>query len=165
MIDKRVKQLYTYPMRQLKDMKEEFNHLGEMFEKYVQISKRAFDFGVGITIYPSEIHAVAALCEHGSMSITELARNGGVSKAAMSQLVSKLEKKGLAYRETAPDNLSKQVVKPTELGQKAQENHLRFHEEHDREFLAFIASLPDGEYTVFKELCRQMNRWMDTYLD
>ncbi|WP_250645536.1 MarR family winged helix-turn-helix transcriptional regulator [Salidesulfovibrio onnuriiensis] len=145
-------------------MKNEFRTLGDALEKYVQISKLPFDFGVGIQIYPSEIHTVAALCEQGNMSITELARSSGVSKAAMSQLVSKLEKKGLVHREISPDNQSKQNVRPTELGRKAQEGHMKYHMEHDSEFFTYVAALPDTEYAVFKKFCRQMDRWMDNYL-
>lgn len=151
-------------MRKIEDTREEFHNLGKTLEKYVQISKLPFDFGVGISIYPSEIHALACLSENGSMSITDMARHCGVSKAAMSQLVSKLEKKGLVRRETAPDNLSRQMVIPTPLGEKAQQGHMKFHQEHDREFLDFVMRMPDSEYHVFKELCRQMNRWMDNYL-
>lgn len=151
-------------MRTFEEMKIELCSLGDALEKYTQISKLPFDFGVGIPIFPSEIHTVAALCQQESMSITELAKSSGVSKAAMSQLVSRLEKKGLVYRETAPDNQSKQQVRPTKLGRKAQEGHMNYHMEHDRDFFSYIATLPDAEYKVFKELCSQMNQWMDTYL-
>ncbi|MBU4191300.1 MAG: MarR family transcriptional regulator [Proteobacteria bacterium] len=165
-------------MRSLKEMKTEFAHLGDTLNKFIAISKKPMDFGVGILINPSEIHAVAKLCDHGPMSLTELADRAFVSKGAMSQLadrafvskgamsqlVARLEKKGLVYRETAPDNQSKQILHPTELGKKAQNGHIEFHMDHDREFFSYVASMPNGEYAVFRELCRQMNRWMDNYL-
>lgn len=151
-------------MRSLDEMKNEFAHLGNTLNKFMVISKKPMDFGVGVPINPSEIHAVAKLCDHGPMSLTELADRAFVSKGAMSQLVARLEKKGLVYRQTAPDNQSKQILHPTELGKKAQEGHLAFHMDHDREFFSYVASMPDGEYAVFRELCRQMDRWMDNYL-
>ncbi|MCG2732961.1 MarR family winged helix-turn-helix transcriptional regulator [Pseudodesulfovibrio aespoeensis] len=151
-------------MRSLKEMNTEFAHLGDTLNKFIAISKKPMDFGVGILINPSEIHAVAKLCDHGPMSLTELADRAFVSKGAMSQLVARLEKKGLVYRETAPDNQSKQILHPTELGKKAQNGHIEFHMDHDREFFSYVASMPNGEYAVFRELCRQMNRWMDNYL-
>lgn len=151
-------------MRSLKEMKNEFAHLGDTLNKFIMINKKPMDFGVGILINPSEIHAVAKLCDHGPMSLTELAERTFVSKGAVSQLVARLEKKGLVYRETAPDNQSKQILHPTELGKKAQKGHIEFHMNHDHEFFSYVASMPSGEYAVFRELCRQMNRWMDNYL-
>ncbi len=145
-------------------MKNEFEHLSAVLAKFNRISKLPLDFGVGILINPSEIHAVAKLCDHGPMSLTELADMAFVTKGAMSQLVSRLEKKGLVYREVAENNQSKQILHPTKLGERAQRGHMKFHEEHDREFFSYVASMPDAEYNVFKEVCRRMDRWMDNYL-
>lgn len=152
-------------MRTLEEMKDEFNLLGKVMEKYNHISKLPFDFGVGMPLYPSEIHTIATLCNQGSMSITELAETTGVTKGAISQLVTKLEKKKLVRKTPAPDNLSKSIITPTELGKKAQEGHMNFHKTHDEKFINAIASLSDAEYAVFRKLCRQMNSWMNTYLE
>lgn len=149
----------------MEEMKEEFRILGRAFSKFNQVSKKAMDFGVGIPIYPSEIHTVERLCENGPMSVTELAGITGVTKAAMSQLVTKLIKKGLAYRETDPENNSRHRIMPTALGKTAQANHMRFHMEHDRKILSHIAALPDEHYEVFKEICTQLDLWMDSYLE
>ncbi|CCH48666.1 MarR family winged helix-turn-helix transcriptional regulator [Pseudodesulfovibrio piezophilus] len=150
-------------MRTIKDMTPEMNLLTKTFMRFTQISKRPMDFGVGINIFPAEIHTVERLCERGPMSITELAESSGVTKGAMSQLVSKLIKKGLAYRETDPDNLSKHQIIPTELGLKAHEGHMRFHMEHDKDFFDYIANLDPEKYAFFKELCHKMDAWMSTY--
>ncbi|MUM78617.1 MarR family transcriptional regulator [Pseudodesulfovibrio sp. F-1] len=151
-------------MRNLDEMKNEFANLSETLNKFIAINKKPMDFGVGVLINPSEIHAVAKLCDHGPMSLTELAERSFVSKGAMSQLVARLEKKGLVYRETAPDNQSKQILYPTGIGIRAQKGHMEFHMKHDREFLTYLSTMSNGEYAVFREVCRQMNRWMDSYL-
>lgn len=151
-------------MRRLNEMKGELENLASALTKFIRISKMPLDFGVGIPIFPTEIHTVAKLCEYGPMSITELAKMTSVTKPAMSQLISKLEKKGLVYREIAPDNRSKQIVTPTQLGEKAQDGHLKFHMEQDRNFFSYIGSLSDEDYKVFKEICIQINSWMDNYL-
>lgn len=133
------------------------------FHRFSQINKKPLDFGVGIEIYPSEIHTVERLCRTGPMGVTELAEMSGVTKGAMSQLVAKLVKKGLVYREPDKHNQSKIRIIPTELGKKAQQGHMRFHEEHDRDFLSYLASMSEEEYAMFTELCRQMELWLGKY--
>lgn len=144
-------------------MSEEFALLAQIFDKYAKISKIPLDFGVGILIYPGEIHTVARLCEHGEMSVTDMAKASGVTKGAMSQLVSRLEKKGLVYKKTAPDNLSKWLIYPTELGKRAQENHTVFHQERDANFVAYMRNLSATDYKVAKALFRQMDCWLKAY--
>lgn len=150
-------------MRTLQDMKKELFLLTSTLNRYTQVNKKPMDFGVGVDIYPSEIHTVQRLCESGPMGVTELAELSGVTKGAMSQLVGKLVRKGLVYRETDETNQSKLRIIPTELGEKAQEGHMRFHEEHDKEFLNYIGSLTKEEYAFFTQLCQQMAMWLEKY--
>ena len=152
-------------MRAFDDMRPEFDLLGRFMEKYVQISKQPVDFGTGEDLYPSEIHTLAVVCSHGSLGVTDLARATGVTKGAVSQLLSRLEDKGLVSRTQDPDNRSRIIIAPTDKGMAAQAGHMAFHREHDKEFLAFIASLPDEDYRVFQTLCIRLNQWMDTYLE
>ena len=148
----------------MEEMQGDLELLTKTLFKFNRVSKMAMDFGVGVAIYPAEIHTVERLCKYGPMSITELAEATGVTKGAMSQMVSKMTRKGLVYRETAPDNQSKQAIIPTELGEKAQKGHMEFHMKHDKDFFAYIASLPDEEYAVFSKLCQNMEAWMNSYL-
>ncbi|KAB1438826.1 MarR family transcriptional regulator [Pseudodesulfovibrio senegalensis] len=150
-------------MRTMDDMRAEFSLLGKLLDKYTRIEKQPQDFGVGFTIHPTEIHTVATLWAAGEMSISELAKDAAVTRGAMSQMIAKLEKKGLVYKRTAPDNQSKTLVGPTELGKQAQEGHARFHAQRDKEFLQYMAKLPDDEYKTIREFLVTMNKWMDTY--
>lgn len=145
------------------DMREEFSLLGKLLDKYTRIEKQPQDFGVGFAIHPTEIHTVATLWATGEMSITDLAKDAAVTRGAMSQMITKLEKKGLVYKRTAPDNLSKTLVGPTELGEQAQQGHARFHAERDKEFIQYMAELPDDKFSTIREFLEIMNRWLDTY--
>ncbi len=144
-------------------MCSELNLLVKTFNQINQISKKAMDFGVGVLIYPAEIHAVERLSQNGPMSVTELAEASGVTKGAMSQMVHKLIKKGLVYREIDEKNQSKHKIILTELGQKAQEGHERFHREHDKVFFDYLGNLSSEEYETFKEFCRQLEKWIHNY--
>jgi len=132
--------------------------------KYSQIERKAFDFGIGMELYPAEIHMVMAVDMRDGAGVTELAEELGITKGAVSQLVSKLVKKGLLLKEPDPENGSRVVVMTTELGHAASENHLAFHRGHDKIFLEYMATLDTASYEAVSRLSEQMEKWMDNYL-
>ena len=137
--------------------------LAQGLERYKMIAKVPMDFGIGQLLNPSEIHMVSNICMQGEITVTELARQGGVTKGAVSQIVAKLEKKGLIQREPAPKNQSKLIITATELGKRAHDAHLAFHEAHDQDFLSYLSSLSAHDYQVFKEFCSRFHEWMHSY--
>ena len=48
-----------------------------------------------IKLYKSEIHVIDIIGQSTGIHISEIARNFGISKAAVSQLIKKIEKKAL----------------------------------------------------------------------
>ena len=148
----------------LEDMYPDLHTLGAALDKYARIAKLPVDFGTGMPLYPAEIHTLGTICAHGPLSVSQLARKAGVTKGAVSQLVSRLEAKGLVSKEPDQDNRSRVLLSPTALGRKAEQGHMAFHKEHDKEFFTWLGGLPDAQYKVFKELCSRMDKWMDKHL-
>jgi DNA-binding MarR family transcriptional regulator len=151
----------------MKDVKEIIPHmreLGRVLVKYNMVEREAFDFGVGIKLYPSEIHTLSAIDALGGCGVTDLARESGVTKGATSQLVSKLVKKGLILKEPDPQNGSKVILRLTELGKKASDNHYKYHMDHDSEFIDYLRAMSEEELKMFDDICSKMNDWMDSYL-
>ncbi|WP_239057716.1 MarR family winged helix-turn-helix transcriptional regulator [Pseudodesulfovibrio sp. JC047] len=132
--------------------------------KYSIIDRKAFDFGIGMELYPSEIHMVTAVDMQGGTGVTSLATELGITKGAVSQLVAKLVKKGLLTKKIDPDNKARVIIRTTELGHIASDTHLAFHESHDREFLEYMSTLDDASIEVVRVMGEEMNKWMDKYL-
>lgn len=99
----------------------------QAFQKYAAYESQPRDFGIGFPLTQNEIHTIVIVCENEGISLGELAKERAVTKGAMSQLVSKLVKKGLIVKETAEHSASYVSLRPTELGRKANENHSRAH--------------------------------------
>ncbi|WP_415712765.1 MarR family winged helix-turn-helix transcriptional regulator [Maridesulfovibrio sp.] len=151
-------------MRSVEEIIPHMREIGRVLVKYNMVERRAFDFGIGIELYPSEIHTLSTVDQLGGCGVTELARESGVTKGATSQLVSKLVKKGLMVKEPDPENGSKVILRLTELGKRASDNHYKFHLSHDRAFINFLQEMTEEELLVFDEICSKMNEWMDKYL-
>ena len=74
------------------------------FHKYAAYDSQPRDFGIGFPLTQNEIHAIVVVCENEGISLGELAKQRGVTKGAMSQLVSRLVKKGLVAKEAVRGN-------------------------------------------------------------
>ncbi len=132
-------------------------------ERYVRIAKVPVDFGTGQLLNPSEVHMLATVCTHEDITVTDIAGINDITKGAVSQTIAKLEKKGLVYREASSENLSKQFLRQTEEGQKTHDAHMKFHEEHDKEFIAYMTSLSEHDYRIVSEFCSRFHDWMHKY--
>lgn len=161
-------QLSSYTFSAMHDMKRlqpAFSHLATFLEKYLRVSRIPQDFVPGETLYPTEIHVISWIVEHGPCAVSEIGQAFGTTKGASSQIVGKLTRRGFLRKSPDPDKRSRVLVSPTAKGRTAHDRHMQFHMRHDRVFLEYLSSLPPEQITLFEQLCRQMTLWMDGYLE
>ncbi|MHC1790897.1 MarR family winged helix-turn-helix transcriptional regulator [Solidesulfovibrio sp.] len=133
--------------------------LGAALTKFARIERKPVDFGIGLPLHPAEVHMLATLAALDG-GVTDVAAACGVTKGAVSQMVTRLEDKGLVSREPAG---ARTRLVLTALGHQANQAHATFHREHDREFLEYLRSLPERDFATCLELGRQMKAWMGNY--
>jgi DNA-binding MarR family transcriptional regulator len=88
-----------------------------------EIEKIPADFGTGQLLHPSEIHTVHAVGLHPGMNVTTLAAAMGVSRGAVSQMVSRLAAKGLIEKYRLPENEKEVRLRLTTEGTVAFRGH------------------------------------------
>jgi len=137
---------------------------GRAMAKYVLVDRKPFDFGIGMELYPVEIHLLSVVHTLDGVGVTELAREFDVTKGAISQQVSRLVDKGLLTKERDPENKSRVIIAVTELGRRASEEHKGFHQIHDRAFLDYLAALDPESRAAVEGVADQLHCWMDNYL-
>ena len=130
--------------------------MGSVLTRFSRIERRPVQFQSGPTLYPAEVHMLAALASQEDSTVTGLAAFCGVTKGAVSQMLKRLGGKGLLQREGTAFRL-------TALGQEIHQAHVAFHLEHDRAFVDYLRSLPAEEFATCLELCRQMKAWVENY--
>lgn len=151
-------------MRTFDELTPVLRKLGRALAKYAIIDRKPYDFGAGMDLYPAEIHMLTAVDMLDGAGVTELARESGVTKGAVSQQVAKLVDKGLLAKRADPENKSRVIVTVTDAGRKASRNHLEFHKQHDKAFLDYLSRLDHESYEAVAEMAEEMERWMDRYL-
>jgi DNA-binding MarR family transcriptional regulator len=85
-------------MERKKATREITDLLIQMVNKYNALEKAPVKLKKGHTLYHSERHMIDNIGANPEMNITEFAESLGVTKGAISQVVSKLEKKGMVKR-------------------------------------------------------------------
>ena len=135
--------------------------LFDISEKLGKIDRTPHYFGVDEPITRAEIHLVADIAREEGRSVTELARSKGVTKGAISQMLSRLEKKGLIEKKADAGNNSRLLILLTPKGCLANAGHDRVHERIHHLFVEHIGELDDRTHVFLKDLFTRIERMLD----
>ena len=90
-----------------------------------------------VSLYPSEVHLMLMISNEIDTNATEIAKMIGLTKGAISQTVSRLEKKGIISKKKDPYNKNELNLSLTDLGKKTadfcqsiQQSFLDAHDEY-----------------------------------
>jgi DNA-binding MarR family transcriptional regulator len=100
-----------------------------MVNKYNALEKIPARHGTRHNLYHSERHMLDKIGENTGMNVTEFATAAGVTKGAISQLVSKLEKKGIVRRYKKSTNDKEVFLELTKTGQEVHRQHKEINEQ------------------------------------
>ena len=84
------------------------------------------DYGTGETYTSTEVHMLKYIIDHPGKNVTQLSQDWDKTKAALSQMLKKLEQKDLIYKKNPPDSYKKQIYYATEKGKKLHEAHTAY---------------------------------------
>jgi len=135
----------------------------EIMEKSTAAGKKAMHFGTNSLLHPSEIHMIASIAESQDPHIIGLAKELGVTKGAVSQIVKKLERKGTIKRNIDTNNRSKYLLELTPKGLLAYKEHIKFHQSVDSAFLHIFEKLPDDRIEQVLQIFREINNEIEKF--
>lgn len=91
-------------------------------------TKVPHDYGTGEAYTSVEVHTLKHIADHNGITVTEISRDYGKTKGAVSQILKKVEGKGLIYRKVDPENENRFHLYLTEKGKELDEAHRRYDE-------------------------------------
>lgn len=107
------------------------NTILSVFKKISAIDGKTRNYGTDQPLYDAEVHLIKVIKENEGIHITALAEKLNVTKGAVSQLIMKLQKKGMVVKEPDTSNQSRILLKLTNKGQIAYVNHEALHKNFD----------------------------------
>jgi DNA-binding MarR family transcriptional regulator len=147
------------------DKKKAGKDIMELFIQAVHQYNALEKFPVKISakhdLYHSERHLIDRIGDHPGVNITEFARSSGKTKGAISQVVKKLETKGLVRRYKGSGNEKEVFLELTAAGRNIHHQHQRTNEETVRPLLDELKKYPDGTAESFVSLFK----WIVKYLE
>lgn len=133
-------------------------YLGQVILKLRKLERQPRSFGAAGLLTPSEIHTIEAIGCGRSVLMSELAARLQVTKGAVTQLIARLEGKGLVHRTPHPVDSRATELALTELGVIAYDAH----EETQRQFYQeLLEVLTEDEIAVFEISMKKLSQFLD----
>jgi len=112
-------------------------------------------------LYHSERHMLDKIGDFPGMNVTDFARSLGVTKGAISQVVKKLEAKGVVRRYKSGTNGKEVLLELTAAGREIYLDHRKTNEETIKPLLMELKKYPDDNVRFLIA----MFKWIDGFLD
>jgi len=119
-----------------------------------ELDKRTSNYGTDKTLSYGEIHMIDKIRDYQGLHISAIAKRIGVTRGAVSQMVKKLEKKGMVVKEPCPDNLSRISIRLTEKGKRAATEHEKYHRNFSEKVTSILGSYSKEDQEKIAEFLR-----------
>lgn len=99
----------------------------------------------GVRLHPSEIHLLLFLHARPGANASDIAQRFSITKGAVSQTLSRLERKGVLTRGRNPQSQTELALALTEVGRKLMVQVLRLKERAEARFDAHLGALSETD--------------------
>ena len=119
------------------------------------------DFGSGDLLHCSEIHTIMAIGKNPGINVTNLSRLLGISRSAISQMMNRLQKKGLVEKHRDPDNDKEILLRLSLKGTIAYHGHEQHHARIYARMHQNLGELSDEEFALILRFLSAMEETID----
>ncbi|MCB2356507.1 MarR family winged helix-turn-helix transcriptional regulator [Clostridium estertheticum] len=139
---------------------EIFEKIIRLLNKINQSNKIPRDYGTGHILHQSEIHTIEAIKNHENVNASELSSILAITNGALTQVVSKLKKKGLVDQYNTISNKKDVYYHLTDKGEIANLGHCKHHNESYKNLNQYIESLEDDKIEIINTFLEKLiNNW------
>jgi DNA-binding MarR family transcriptional regulator len=123
--------------------------------------RMTLDYGTDVMIHGSEIHMVCHIKRNPGCYVSSIARSIQVTRGAVSQIVKKLEQKGLVRKVAQPENLKQRVLVLTEKGETAYSGHQRLHQRFSESLEELLIPYTDDQFHLITRFMKDLEGSID----
>lgn len=145
-------------------IKEMMQDCIKIINEYSKFESKPWDCGTGELLYYSKLHMIQAIGSKRAETVTELSSYFSITKGGVSQIISKLEKKGYILKLRKPESGKEVMLILTEKGIKAYELHEQAHERAIDKLVDQMSTLSDEKldgvnyvFNVISEYLKEKN--------
>jgi DNA-binding MarR family transcriptional regulator len=124
------------------------NNIHSVFNKILFLEKkRTFELN-GIKLFPSEIHFIIMVKLEQATNATIMAQKLGITKGAISQTVTRLEKKGIIIKTKDPLNKNEMTISFTKIGTEIAIQLVDFKKNVENNYMDILTLYKDNECEI-----------------
>lgn len=128
-----------------------------------RLEKRSFHFGAEDTLYPAEMNLLEMIKDREVATATALCQQLGVTKGAISQLVSKLAGKGYLHKSRHAGNAKEIRLSLSAKGEKATEVLAAYQQRIDQDLLACLSAYSEAQLADFASMLETLAITIEDY--
>ena len=146
------------PSDRIEQLKLEANEqLLRLTNKMLWGRKHPRDYGTGELLYMSEVEVITEVGQHPEINLTELSAKLGVTKATLSPIVNRLEKKGYLSKRQAPNNSKVRLLLLKDKGHRA----IKGMKAYAMKFSEYMDDVTETELKTYIRLLNKMEMFVD----
>ena len=145
----------------MEDNKDIAARMMRIINKFIYLEKKSVLDYQGIRLYPSEIHLMAVIDKDQATNATAIANRLGITKGAVSQTFSRLEKKGVITKIKDPYSKNELTAYFTKLGRGALQKHRNIRATLQIEYEQYFSSLSKNDRIVIQNFLAHMEYFAD----
>ena len=145
--------------------KSDVEQLFHFIDRILFIEKRTTFQFKEVKLYPSEIHLILLIHNERTTNGTLMAERLGVTKGAISQTLSRLEKKGILVKTKDPYMKNELTIEFMPLGKEVLRHYLQRLEGLQLDFDAYLSKLTEGERDAIKSFLTYADAAMARHLE
>lgn len=132
-----------------------------LVNKYNALEKNPLSYGTAHKFFHSERHMLEIVGDDPGLNITAFAQKAGVTKGAISQVVTRLERKGALRRFKGKTNDKEIQLELTRLGERIYAQHQSINQENINHLWDELEKHPQDKIAFLMEIFN----WLEQYLD
>lgn len=130
--------------------------------KVIFLEKRNIFQLKGVKLYPSEIHLILFINKELDCNATRIAEKLGLTKGAVSQTLTRLEKKGIIEKTKDPFNKNELTISFTSFGKEVMGAYLKKRKSANEQYDKYLSSLKAEERSVIKRFIQHIEANIDS---
>ena len=102
-----------------------------LVNQFYKLERQCRNFGTDVEIHLAEIQMIMTIHNAQGIHVNGLAQKLGITKGSVSEMLRKLERKGLVHKEKDPLKMTRLNIYLTDKGLLAHQNHICLHQKLD----------------------------------
>ena len=135
--------------------------LFRLINKIIFLEKKNIFEYEGVKLFPSEIHVLLSIEDRQSTNATKLATKLGISKSAVSQTISRLEKKGVIIKDKDPYNKNELILSLTAFGDQAFAQYKKKQASNRLHFNQYLNTLSEDDSEMINNFLQKVTAMLD----